>query len=287
MNQTLAMSQTWLLTGIPRSGTSLCCRLAGTLPDTVALSEPMPNVSSMVNNPRSALTHIKAFVQQTRAQIIADRRAPSIHVKGCLYDNIVVSHRTVSGLRQRQDERGEILVDKPVSTRFTLVIRHNGLFAALLPRLISSFSCFAVVRNPLALLASWQTVDLPIQQGRLPGGEMVDRELHRVLQQESEVLQRQIIVLKWLFKQYQEHLPPTNIVRYEDLIDCGGLTLFRLLGHPEVQPAILSNRNHSVLYDKATIFTLLEALMKAGGPWKKLYSFEDCKEVAEGIWHGG
>ena len=31
------MSQTWLLSGVPRSGTSLCCRLAGALPNPVAL----------------------------------------------------------------------------------------------------------------------------------------------------------------------------------------------------------------------------------------------------------
>ena len=33
-------ARTLLLGGIPRSGTSLCCRLAGEVPDTVALSEP-------------------------------------------------------------------------------------------------------------------------------------------------------------------------------------------------------------------------------------------------------
>ena len=39
--RTLRVARTWLLSGVPRSGTSLCCRLAGDLPDVVALSEPI------------------------------------------------------------------------------------------------------------------------------------------------------------------------------------------------------------------------------------------------------
>ena len=36
--------RTWLLAGVPRSGTSLCCRLAGRLPGTVALADAAPRV---------------------------------------------------------------------------------------------------------------------------------------------------------------------------------------------------------------------------------------------------
>ena len=41
-----AVPRTWLLSGVPRSGTSLCCRLAGALPDTVTLSEPIRREAS-------------------------------------------------------------------------------------------------------------------------------------------------------------------------------------------------------------------------------------------------
>ena len=68
-------------------------------------------------------------------------------------------------LRRFRGEWGEIAIDKPLSARFTLLIKHNALFAALLPRLTESFPCLALVRNPLSVLASWQTVDLPVHPG--------------------------------------------------------------------------------------------------------------------------
>ena len=166
------------------------------------------------------------------------------------------------------------------------MIKHNALFAALLPQLTESFSCLALVRNPLSVLASWQTVDLPVHRGRVPEGEAVDRRLNLTLEREPEVLQRQLIVLDWFFTRYQAHLVPGNVIRYEDLIDSGGLALFRRLGHARVRPAVLKNRNDNTLYDKATIDTLLKALLDTGGHWTRFYSVADCERVAERIRHG-
>ena len=230
--------QTWLLSGIPRSGTSLCCRLAGALPDTVALAEPLRRreVFEGTDTPRAAGAFIGDFVEQTRAQIVMKRWAPTIQVGGCLDDNRAVSRYTATGLRQLRGEWGEIAIDKPLSDRFTLLIKHNALFAALLPWLTPSFSCVALVRNPLAVLASWQTVDLPVHRGHIPGGEQFDHHLHRALEQEPGVLQRQIVILDWFFARYQAYLTPGSIIRYEDLVDSGGLALFHLLGHSRASP---------------------------------------------------
>ena len=283
------MPRTWLLSGIPRSGTSLSCRLAGDLPDTVALSEPF-NVkafgSRMPSDPGNACTYIGDFVERVRKQILAEHRAPSVRVAGGLYDNIVASEPADSGLRQSHGEWGHVIVGKPLSARFALVIRDNAVFAALLPRLNAYFPCLAVVRNPLSILASWQTVDLPVHQGRIPGAERIDRDLHRSLEQEPEVLRRQIIALNWLFARFHTHLPPADIIRYEDLVDSGGVALFRRLGHAEAGPVDLKNRNSNPLYDRASVDTLLKALLDAGGLWMHYYSPADCEQVADRIRHG-
>ena len=147
-----------------------------------------------------------------------------------------------------------------------MLVKHNALFAALLPRLAVSFPLLALVRNPLSVLASWQTVDLPIHQGRIPVGERFDPELCRALDREPEPLRRQIVVLNWFFARYRAHLPPEHVIRYEELIGSGGLALFRLLGHAGAEPVTLKSRNDSALYDKAMIGTLLEALLESGGP---------------------
>ena len=287
------MLRTWLLSGIPRSGTSLCCRLAGELPDTVALSEPIRRKAfegmdgpHEMDSPGNACACIEDFVKQTRVRILAERRAPSIQVEGRLDDNRVASKHADAGLRQLKGEWGEIAIDKPLSARFTLLIKHNALFAALLPRLTESFSCLALVRNPLSVLASWQTVNLPVHRGRIPAGEQFDLQLHRTLEQEPKVLRRQIIVLNWFFAQYQAHLTPENIIRYEDLVGSGGLALFRRLGYARARPVVLKSRNDNAPYDKTMIDTLLKAVLETDGIWTRFYSPADCEQVVDRIRHG-
>ena len=277
--------RTWLLSGVPRSGTSLCCRLAGDLPDTVALSEPIRRKAfGGMDTPHGACARIGDFAKQARARILAERRASSVQVDGRLDDNRTASRQTDAGLRRLTGEWGEIAIDKPLSARFTLLIKHNALFAALLPLLTESFSCLALVRNPLSVLASWQTVDLPVHRGRIPAGEELDSDLHRTLEQEPEVLRRQLIVLDWFFGQFHAHLDPQDIIRYEDVVESGGVTLFRRLGHAGVRPAELTSRNDSALYDEAMVETLLKALLDGGGCWTRFYGREDCERVADGIW---
>ena len=237
----------------------------------------------MPREPEDACAYIRVFVDRVRERIVAERRAPSVHVGGGLYDNIVNLMRSDSGLRKPRGTWDHIVIDKPLSDCFTLVIRDNAVFAALLPRLNAFFPCLALVRNPLSVLASWQTVELPVQRGRIPGAESFDSDLCRALDQEPETLRRQLIALEWLFARFHAHLPPENIIRYEDLVSSGGTAFFSRLGHARARPVALDSRNASALYDKKVIDDLLNALLNAGGTWTRLYSRSDCEEVAERI----
>ena len=276
----------WLLSGLPRSGSSLCCRLADELPNAVALSEPLDfNALADIPGPDDACAQIRGFAARTRTRILAEGRAPSVQVDGRLDDNQVALERSGAALRQPRGALGEIQVQGRLSEGFTLLIKHNALFAALLPSLTPSFPCLALVRNPLATLASWQTVGLPVQQGRIPAGERFDRHLQRRLEQEPDPLQRQLIVLNWFFAQYHAHLPPERILRYEDLIESGGLNLLRLIGGKDARPASLSSRNRNPLYRQAEPDRLLTALLHEGGAWQHFYSEADCIALATNIRH--
>ena len=252
----------------------------------VALSEPLRPHDQIEDGsePRNACVRIETLVGRIGARILAERRAPSIEFGSRLDDHLAASgHAGAGGLRRLRAEWGEIPIDKPLSARFGLLVKHNALFAALLPRLAASFPFLALVRNPLAVLASWHTVDLPIQRGRIPVGERFDPALRHALDREPEPLRRQLVVLNWFFARYRSHLPPEHVIRYEDLVESGGQTLFRLLGHAEAEPVTLKTRNDSALYDKATTGTLLKALLESAGPWTHFYSPEDCKRIAEKI----
>ena len=274
---------TWLLSGIPRSGSSLCCRLVGEQADAVALAEPMRDVQTEAGSPAEACRRIDRFARNARRSILAEGRAPTVHVGGQLVDNFVAGATAGDGLRQWQSQHGDVDVAKPASRRFTLLIKHNALFAALLPRLRRALPCLALVRNPLALLASWQTVDMAVRNGRLPVGERFDGRLAAALNGESETLKRQIVALNWFFEQYAAHLPAQRILRYEDVVSSGGGALHRALGLRAAAAQPLANRNANALYDGAGADALLAALLQAGGAWQRFYSPQDCAEAAESI----
>lgn len=274
-------NETWLLSGIPRSGSSLACRLAGQLPDFVALSEPMARSEfAGLATPSEALATIEGFAQGVRGRIVTRRRASTVQVDGRLADN-VVDAEAVDGLRRRQAAQAEMDIDKPLSERFSLLVKHNALFAALLPQLARSFPCIGLVRNPLAVLASWQTVDLPVNRGRIPAGEQFDPDLRTALDCDSDTLARQLTIINWFFAHYGDGLATERILRYEELVASGGKALFGMLGHRQAKRVSLTSRNDHALYRDADVDRLLAALLATGGAWTRFYSRADCEAVAE------
>ena len=274
--------RTWLLSGIPRSGSSLCCRLAGQAADTVALTEPIGEELVDVADPAEACARIERFASETRARIRREGRAPALHVDGALVDNLVSSDAS-AGLRRAVSQRGDIAVGGSLSKGFTLVIKHNALFAALLPRLSRRFPCLGLVRNPLAVLASWQSVALAVHDGHVPVGERFDPGLARALAAEPEALTRQVIILDWFFEQFVAHLPARRILRYEDVVATGGGALHRALGVVVPPAEALTDRNANALYDGAAAGVLLAALMAGRRTWTALYSVADCERLADAL----
>src|SRR5690606_38692646 len=139
--------------------------------------------------------------------LLAEGIAWSQQVDGQVPDNPFVSEAGADGRRRHQVTRGLIRPGKPLSDAFTLVVKHNAAFTALLPALAERFDTWAIVRNPLAVLASWYSVELPVTQGRLPAGERLDPALAATLDAEPDVVSRQLRILDWLFSRYAAALP--------------------------------------------------------------------------------
>ena len=277
-------SQTWLLAGIPRSGSSLCCRLADKLPGFVGLSEPIGrDLSSSAADAETACRLIERFVEHTRARAISEGIVPTVQVDGRLDDDRVEGEAGDDGLRRQRGEQGEIALATALAPDFGLLIKHNALFAALLPHLAARFDCLAIVRNPLAVLASWQTVDLPVARGRIPAGEQFDDVLRAALDAEPDVLRRQVEVLNWFFQQYDTYLDAGKVIRYEDLIDTGGRVLYQALGDLQASPEALVSRNDNTAYDAVDFERLLEALLERGGAWAEFYAASELAAVADAM----
>ena len=289
------MPTIWLLAGLPRSGTSLCCRLADALPDPVALIQPL---ASRFNGfkPLEAAREVRRDLAALRQRLLAERRVPTVLVEGAIGDNVVGEAKDDAGLRRKLGERKAVDVTRTLSPDYTLFVKHNALFAALAPWLKLAREstedadlvdrCVGLVRNPLAVLASWQTVALPIQEGRLPGGEPFAADLRDALASAPDVRHRQLAIVNWFFARYAAHFRPEDVLRYETLVETNGASLASLLGRPkppppDVQP--LASRNANAAYAGVAAEELADLLIRDGGAWTEFYSVADVEAAARGL----
>ena len=267
------------LTGVPRSGTTLCCHLLGQVAGTVALFEPM-EVQKLPRGRGAALEAVAAFYAQSRASLESDGTAWSQQVDGRVPDNPFSSQRGSDGQRRHEATRGRIRFDAPLPRGFTLAIKHNAAFTALLPELAARFDTCAIVRNPLAVLASWHSVDLPVSQGRLPAGEHFDPDLAKRLDAESDRISRQLVILDWLFGRYAACLPPERVVSYEEVIASGGAALAAAFSL-ELPVRPLGERNASRLYPVHICEELAMRLQQDRGAWRSRYGEQDVAALLE------
>ena len=260
-----------LLTGIPRSGTTLCCRLLNSHPDTIALHEPIKAEEfDESNEPESV---ISKWIEDARDQLILNRRIVSKQLDGSIPDNPV---GTGDGVRLRTERvsLGELRVSKPLSNDLKLIVKHNALFTSLLPKLKEKLTVFAIVRNPLSLLASWMSVDLPVNQGRIPMGERFDPGLKMRLDTQGDVLERQLLILAWFYESFARNLERHQIFSYEDLIESDGYILSRMVGNA-FQPVPLEAQHSNASLDSEQLLLLAKRLKEHPEVYSGFYSAND------------
>jgi len=263
-------SNTILITGTPRSGTTMTCHLLNKLPDTVALHEPM-NASDF-KGPGGPIGGVEDFCLGQRQSILERGLAVSKQVGGAVPANPVGRGRTEDGLRRRLVSKGEIAIDKPLPADFTLAVKHCGSFTATLDILVTRFPVYAIVRNPLAVVASWSTVEFAIHRGHIPVAEGLDRDLKAKLAAMDDVLDRQIHILAWFHGRIRRYLPDEAIIRYESIVETGGKALAVARPSALALEEPLQSQNTSDLYDHALMLRIGERLLKSKGAHWETYS---------------
>lgn len=269
-----------VLTGIPRSGTTLACFLLNKLPDTVALIEPM-DVSEFPGFLRNGtlIDNIRSFFSKTRKSILAGEAVPCKLVKGGLTDNTIGDKRNDHGMRILAEEYGNIRIDKKLSDDFMLAVKHPAAFTALLKMLSQHFRCYAVVRNPLAILGSWNSVDIAVNDGHSPAAEALDKNLRNSLSKINDKMDRQLNLLSWYFEQYDEYLSLTDVIKYEDIISSGGGSLRSITPKASLMNERLESKNKSDDYDQCLMRFLGEKLLSSKGAFWSFYSKDEVREL--------
>lgn len=277
-----------VLTGLPRSGSTLTCFLLNRCADTVALHEPMPLPQLARANPGEALIdRIQEFYAETRRTLLAERRAISKSVNGEVPDNPFPAGPAAggSGLRESRVSRGEVRFDgKDLSPDFTLAIKQNAGFTVVLERLLArGLPCFGIVRHPLATLSSWNSVDIPVQQGRLLAAERVDPALAAALDRIPDRVERQLYILEWFFERFARLLPRDRIVRYEDTVATGGRALRVVTPRAGELNEPLQSKNLNAAYDRAAMSDLGRRLLGRAGTFWEFYPQESTEEILAGL----
>lgn len=261
----------YLLTGVPRSGTTLCCALLNEVDDTLALVEPWPVQSYPGDRKELVESTIVALDQAT-----LDARHGSAKTKtdavGIAAN--IVAPKLNDGIRRvvATPDRVDVV---PLAEEGRLIVKHNAFFAALLPELANVVPLFAIVRNPVAVLASWRSVDLPVRDGRIPAGERVDRTLKSRLDACADRLARQLIVLDWFFARFRDHVERDRLIRYEEVV-AGTSDAFRSLRGSPWAP--LGNENRR--FDPNERRELARLLIDAGGAFEAFYSPDELEAAA-------
>jgi hypothetical protein len=292
------MAANVLITGPPRAGTTLTTQLLGGLPDCVAQDEPMDigllvedveqvnrRTGSFWRSARStpkrtvdrdrAADNVIRFCAQSRESVLRDGTVISKHVESGLIGSKVADEFDSNGKRTKLTRRGVIHIDKALSPEFTLFVKHPAAFTAILPELKARAPIFAIVRNPLAILASWNTVPFAVGKGHSALAERMNPDLEMELSRRADLFDRQIYLLDWFFDQFARHLGPSRTIRYEDIIASDGKALSVI--HPaaaDIQTS-LNSRNQAKVYDMELMKDLGDRLLVADGSYWSFYHRED------------
>lgn len=283
-----------LLAGVPRSGTTLACELLNKAPNTVALDEPM-DVELLTGHPRRPGVHwargdeppdqelicdrIERFLDDMRHSILFRKTAISHQIDGQISGARMSDDYGVSGIRTALATRDEIKIEKPLSEAFLLVAKHPAAFTAIVGALVKRFSVFAVIRNPLFVLASWQTVPILVRDGHHPVAERIDPRLGEALAGIDDTLDRQLHLLGWFFGRLREHLPERAIIRYESIVATGGSALSAVTTEAAGLRQPLDSRNETSLYGRERIEAIGEKLLASDGPYWEFYPRQGTEDL--------
>ena len=257
-----------LLMGIPRGGTTLACKLAGQCENALALFEPM-DVTTFDSHRDANLRKIDAFLSSVRAGVALHGTAPSKQKDGHVPDNPFTG-RVGDDVRALQVSVGPVRPVGRLDEDFTLVVKHNAAFIAMLPELADRFECVAVVRNPVDVLRSWASVPLPVREGRLPAGERIDPDLGRGLDAMASVFARQLHLLEWMFDRITRYMPRERVLTYEGIISSSGRALYSTLALAPGAETPLAPRAMSAGAGSQDLG--LRELLRREGAWRQWYS---------------
>lgn len=275
------LENTILITGLPRSGTTLVCNLLTSLPNVIALHEPMNVIQLKNKSIEDKYKFINDYIHKSRNMIFFEKKIETKHINGKTPDNSLSNIYSENGLRKSITEFGFINIEKAISNDFLLIIKHNAAFTAILDILITKYNCFGIIRNPFAILQSWQTVDIPVHYGNLPIAEELDENLKYNLSKTNNIIERQLYIINWYFSRFDNFLPKNKIIKYEEIINSNGRCLNEISPNAINLFNNLVSKNKNPLYKNKYKYEIGKILLESEGVYWNYYSKEEIINIIE------
>ncbi len=261
-----------VLTGIPRSGTTLACFLLSQMTDVIALNEPMKTGS--YRSYQEALDAVPEYFDMTRKSILSKGIAIARVKDGKMTDNHFSNEKNA---RKNLLRKQEIFIEKDLKPDFKLAIKHNALFTILLEDLQKYFPIFAFIRNPISILGSWNSVSIPVSRGEVRATKWLCSDLGDALAKIPDLYDRQLYILNWYFEQYLS-LPSAQVIKYESIISSNGSSLSSIDEKANQIEGDLLSKNKNKVYDDEVILKLSNKLLNSDHACWQFYNKNEVED---------
>ncbi|MGB1249597.1 MAG: hypothetical protein ACPG8W_03125 [Candidatus Promineifilaceae bacterium] len=306
-----------LITGIPRSGTTLTCYLLNQIPNVIALPEPLRPYDTIKEYGAERIADaVESCLQQNRKSLLTEGTAVCKHIDGKLHDNPFGNYGVLArylparirsrlnfgsllqriptsllrggtrarinfGLRPNQQVKGLVKFNKPLHHDFLLCLKQNELLTFSLNQLVTRFRCYAIIRNPLAVLASWNSVNFSLKNARSHVSQHLKLPIVKQLEAIPNVYDRQIHILDKMYQQYYDFVDEQNIIRYEEIISSNGQVLQKIAPEALELNATLASKNQNKLYDPKLMKHLLGKLLNYDGAFWHYYARDSVRQLVK------
>ena len=263
-----------LITGIPRSGTSLVSSLVAKNPDTLVFSEPswLKEIRELTSDSSQFSNQLVKDITQIRNSILNGK---PVGIK---------LNKSETGIPSNYFQRspdGEIIHNKtdtetifPINTAHkNIFIKANAQFTACLNSLIATkqFKIVCIVRNPVSAIMSWRSLQIPVSFGNMKIAEKYSPDFSEFINDAANLLDKQIMIADWFFKQYSIYLNHVTLIKYEDLILNAQNELSKFLPDTSLQLPKLKSANHNPHYNLDEADFVKERMIKLGHYYKHFY----------------
>lgn len=210
-----------IVTGIPRSGTTLTAAIIDGMEDAVCINEPQWQ-SAWSRQGHDRATYVKRIRDDfghTRATLLAGGSILTrVSPEGTDVTNFFDQSAPV---RKRRPLTFAPMSRPGLQTNFLLAMKHNAHYACVLEELASlpDFAVLAVIRNPVDTLLSWRSLNIPVSSGSMPAAEPFWPEITEARGDTQDVLLVQARIVELFFRRFHALREKIAILRLEDLID--------------------------------------------------------------------